>query len=624
MRTLKTWLNVEALESREVPAVAVQLDYSYDTSGFFNDPTRRALLQQAVNNISAQIDANLPAIAAPAGSTWSATFFNPATGQQASVANPYIPANTLLIYVGGRGVGGPEAAFGGSGGFSAAGTQDFYNSLYSRGPSGTLLWGGSITFDTGTDWFFGNSLNGIGGNQVDFLSVAEHEFGHVLGIGTSPKWISQSSGGYFRGANSTSLYGGPVPLSPDGAHWADGVTVAGTGAALDQYITRGTRATVSSLDFAGLKDLGWTISGPALPAFSPKSLNVAPVAVGSPLLQMTTMLNGGTSAKLVAFTGATDGSAQIFTEGPNGELTAAGPRFQPFPGFSGVIRSTIADFDGDRTADFAFATGNGVTGTIRIISGATGKDLVSPTTVLSGFSGGVYLAAGDVDRDGKAELAVSADVGGGPRVSMFKVQNNTLRSTLDFIAFGLPDFRGGSRVALADINKDGAADLLVGAGVGGGPRISIYNGTTLLSGGLNRLVPDFFALDSSLRSGVYITADDVNGDGYADVLYSTGNTGGPRVRVVSGYLLVTNPGADVTKLPALADFFALHENDRNGLRIATRDMDGDGRAELIVASGARDLPSVRVIALNEMYNGSPSTLQNPFGDPTTIDGIYCG
>jgi hypothetical protein len=621
-------LHLETLESREVPAITVQLDYSFDTSGFFNDPSRRAILQQAVNGVASQIDANLSAIAAPPGSTWSATFFNPANGQQASIPNPVIAANTLVIYVGGRPVGGTEAAFGGAGGYSASGTQDWYNVLAARGPGGSLLWGGSITFDSGTNWFFGSDIAGIGANQVDFLSVAEHEFGHVLGIGTAPRWFSLSSGGYFRGPNAMALYGGPVPQSPDGAHWADGITVAGQGAALDPIINRGTRVTFSSLDYAGLKDLGWSASG-STTTISTQPLTVSPVPIGSSLVDIVVPPSGHgngcncSNCRLVVLTGPTDGSAQVFTQDANGNLVAAGPRFNPFPGYTGIIRSTIADFDGDGKADFAFATGNGVAGTVRIISGATGKDLVAPTQVLGGFAGGVFLAAGDVDRDGKAELAVSADVGGGPRVSLFKVGGGKLTAVLDFIAFGTPDFRGGCRVAMADVNKDGAADLIIGAGVGGGPRVSVYDGTSLLSGHANRLVPDFFALDSSLRSGVFVTAADVDGDGYADVIYSTGNTGGPRVRVVSGYVLVSNPGADVATLPALADFFALDQNDRSGLRLAARDLNGDGKAELIVGSGAKNSPSIRIIPVDQM-SWPKNPLQNPFGDPATIDGIYVG
>ena len=115
------------------------------------------------------------------------------------------------------------------------------------------------------------------------------------------------------------------------------------------------------------------------------------------------------------------------------------------------------------------------------------------------------------------------------------------------------------------------------------------------------------------------------GDGYADVLYSTGNTGGPRVRVVGGATLTANPGRDAYYLPALADFFALDPADRTGLRIAAHDLNGDGRAELVVANGNTTSPEVRVLSLADMQ--SPTGPATPYLNPmpgSTVDGVYVG
>jgi hypothetical protein len=624
MRTAQTTrrprrgLVLEWLEGREVPAVTIQFDYSFDTSGFFNDPSRRAVLQQVASDVGSQLSAPLAAIVPGGGNTWSANFINPATGQQTTVDNPVVPANTIVVYVGGRVLGGTEAGQGGNGGYSGSGYGNWLDILRGRGSAGFSLWGGSIAFNTTTNWYVGSSAAGLRPDQLDLYSVVSHELGHVLGLGTARQWFSDVSNGAFVGPTAQSIYGGPVPVYGDGAHWADGLTVNGQRAVMDPILSQGTRVTFSPLDFAALVDIGWSLDfGRNAPPASPPVVPPAPAPpAGAPLA------DPGTST--VVLTGPTDGSAQAFALAGGDSLAAAGPRVAPFPGFTGAIRSAIADFNGDGIADYAFGTGVGTAAQVRIIDGATGGDLVAPTLVLDGFAGGVFLAAGDVDRDGKAELAVSADAGGGTRVTVFKVDGG-LKAVANFLAFDDPSFRGGSRVAMGDVNRDGAADLIVGAGIGGGPRVAIYDGASLLSGSPGHLVPDFFALDPSLRSGVFVTSADLDGDGYADVIYSTGDTGGPRVRVVGGAVLTANPGRDAYALPALADFFALDPADRTGLRIAAHDLNGDGKAELVVANGNRTTPEVRVITLADMT--SPTGPATPYLSPVpgpTADGVYVG
>ena len=128
-------LKLEQLEDREVPAVVINVDYTYDYTGMFNDANRRAVLQSAVNEIANNLSANLPALAPSGSNQWSISFYNPGTGGQTTINNPTLAANTLTLYVGARPIGGSEAGFGGSGGYSASGSQAWLNTLASRASS---------------------------------------------------------------------------------------------------------------------------------------------------------------------------------------------------------------------------------------------------------------------------------------------------------------------------------------------------------------------------------------------------------------------------------------------------------------------------------------------------------
>ncbi|MBX9583567.1 MAG: FG-GAP-like repeat-containing protein [Gemmataceae bacterium] len=622
MRTRPTRppLAAEPLEPRDVPALTVQFDFRYDATGFFNDPARRAVLQQAANDLTARISTPLAAVVPGGDNGWVLNTFDPFTGQSTAADGPALGANTLVVFVAGRQLPGATVAESSPGSYTAVGSGAWRSLLRNRGPAGATAWGGAISFDDSVNWYFGADAAGLPGNRSDFYSVAAHELGHVFGIGASRTWFAQVGDGAFVGPTAEAVYGGPVPVEADGSHWLDGLTVGGQPVALDPIITRGARVPFSVLDYAALVDLGWSVGDTPAPD---------PIATTQPNPEpwSGTWTSLSTVGGLVVLSGAEPGTARVFTTDPGGFLTPVGPAITPFLGGGGSVRAVAADFNGDGTPDLAFGTGPGATAAVRVLNGRTGTDMVGVTAVLGGFGGGTYLAAGDADGDGRAELAVSADAGGGTRVTLLRVAARGLTPAADFLAFDDPDFRGGSRVAMADVDRDGAADVVVGAGIGGGPRVAVYSGRSVAAGRPARQVPDFFALDPNLRSGVFVTAGDLDGDGYADVAYGTGDTGGPRVRVISGRVLTDNPRTDPFTLPALADFFALDPNDRKGLRIAARDVDGDGVAELVAASGAKDQAArVMVISLADAQSptGPAAGAQDPFGGLTAADGVYVG
>src|SRR6185312_816324 len=121
---------------------------------------------------------------------------------------------------------------------------------------------------------------------------------------------------------------------------------------------------------------------------------------------------------------------------------------------------------------------------------------------------GVYVAVGDVNGDGKDEVIASAGAGGGPQVGVFDGLTGTQLGT--FFAYD-PSFTGGVRVAAGDVDGDGTDEILTVPGRDGGPAVRVLKFQQPT--GAFQPVTDIFAYDSSFRGGMFVAAGDVNGDG---------------------------------------------------------------------------------------------------------------
>jgi hypothetical protein len=327
---------------------------------------------------------------------------------------------------------------------------------------------------------------------------------------------------------------------------------------------------------------------------------------------------------------ASNGTAQQFAFDTAGIAQPAGS-FTPFPGFAGTVRGVSADVDGDGQGDQIYATGPGGGALVRIVSGATGADLLS-TTTFDAYAGedfttiGLFLAAGDVNGDGKAEVAVAPDQGGGARVQVFSFGGGVLTQVANFFAIDDRDFRGGGRIALGDFNADGKTDMIAGAGFGGGPRIALFDGTDLTGNVQNprKLVGDFLIFEPGLRDGVFVAAGDLDGDGKADLIFGGGPGGGPRVQVLRFAQVLANPAEAINN--SLTNFFAFDANQRGGVRVSVKDADGDAQLDLIAGSGDNAPPGVNVYRATTLSASTPTPSQSlsPFGDPTLANGVFVG
>jgi hypothetical protein len=141
------------------------------------------------------------------------------------------------------------------------------------------------------------------------------------------------------------------------------------------------------------------------------------------------------------------------------------------------------------------------------------------------------------------------------------------------------------------------------------------------------LVLDFFAFVRDLRYGAYAAVGDVHGDGLGDLVLGAGPGGAPRVLAIDGQAILTR-GAVAAIASPLANFYLTGDTtDRGGVRVATRDVDGDNKADVVVGSGEGSAGRVRVYpGKNFAGAGEPAGLQDidPFGGAALTDGVFVG
>lgn len=236
---------------------SIKFDYRFDRAKYFDAPERRAALEAAAAAWSAVIANDFPSV--PAGTKLTVT--DPEDrDQQVTVDDLEQDIDDLLVFVGtseaidGDGRGGPA-------GIAETSDADLQQSFFSRQIGNEFQpWAGSISFKGSIDYFFDETpetRNDIPEAKYDFITLATHELGHVLGFASCPAFVSLEDGDTFLGERAFAAYGGAVPLEADHGHLAEGTQSDGIEALMTPKVINGLRRGPTTLDLATLLDIGY-------------------------------------------------------------------------------------------------------------------------------------------------------------------------------------------------------------------------------------------------------------------------------------------------------------------------------------------------------------------------------
>jgi hypothetical protein len=263
---------------------------------------------------------------------------------------------------------------------------------------------------------------------------------------------------------------------------------------------------------------------------------------------------------------------------------------------TGGVRVAVGDVDGDGTPDIITAPGKGGGSLIKVWSGVDGSLLQSFNAYTPDQTDGVFVAAGDVNGDGHADIITGTDVGAKPLVKVFEgIDDSLLGSFISDPTAGA----NGVRVAAGDVTGSGHADIITGAGPGGPPRVTVVDGASF------KPIYNFFPFNEDFSGGVYVSAGDLLGDGHADIVSARGGADIPEVSIWKG--------ANLTPLGN----FVLPSGSNDGIRVGVADILGTGQLDVVAAQG----PGGGTLAA---YNGN--TLQLATGlfpdGPTYTGGLF--
>lgn len=257
------------------------------------------------------------------------------------------------------------------------------------------------------------------------------------------------------------------------------------------------------------------------------------------------------------------------------------------------------------TNDAAYAS----TSIVRLLDPATGGTRTTAFAFEPGFKGGVRTAVGDLDGDGKPEIVATPGVGRVAEVVVLRqeVSDSGAVTLVKDPRYSLAPFGSGERrgiaVAVADFNADGRDDIAFARSSGAG-EVRVYHATA--AGGL-AFAKAFTPSIPGNFTGVSLSAADFGTfasgavvdasrpDGKAELVVASGAGVAPLVQVVD--LSAATPAVVDSIRPFAAAF-------RGGLSVSTGRVDPDATPDIIVAQGQGGTSQV------EIYDGRVGSATN--------------
>jgi hypothetical protein len=235
-------------------------------------------------------------------------------------------------------------------------------------------------------------------------------------------------------------------------------------------------------------------------------------------------------------TGPDVGGGQLVKvfDGRNGALLRAFNAYDPE--FRGGVHVAVGRLEASGDFIDDIVTGAGVSGAphVKYFNGATGGEIESFMAFDPASRNGVSVAIVNSAGASFAQRVVAAPgPGGGPVVKFF---GTFIPGTGQQYVVGPPSDRFGARtgitIAVGDINGDRYGDLIVGSVTNGSPQVGVFNVSNLNNGPV--LIRQFLPYEPAFRGGVRVAAADLNFDGIADILTAPEPGNAPLVRAFDG------------------------------------------------------------------------------------------
>jgi hypothetical protein len=295
------------------------------------------------------------------------------------------------------------------------------------------------------------------------------------------------------------------------------------------------------------------------------NFSTAGLAPGTYTATITVSGNGLTQTIPVSVTVAAATTTDFvvgFGTGSGGQLSVIGQGFpfsvtssmsRAWPGYNGSVgetRPVACDLYGDGRHEFVVGFGPGGGGWLEVLDSADRgfAHLAWIQVKYPGYdatNGETFPACGDIDGDGRDEIVVGLGTGGGGWLQIFDdattgyapmpgtpVANGWLQVQWP----GYDASNGATHPAVGDFDGDGMAEIAVGLGTGGAGWIQVFDdqahGFAPMSEVSNGWIAPSWPGYDSANGDSYPAACDLDGDGKAEIVVGLGTGSGGWVQIL--------------------------------------------------------------------------------------------